>query len=68
MGTTSFGGDRPEHFFGKRKTQPEDAETRLRFPECLDEFDGSRESAIAALERSLEQHVQRAHAAVKEKG
>jgi len=38
-----------------------------RSTECLDEFYGSREVALRELQKSLDQHVRRAHAAVQEK-
>ena len=68
MGAVTFGAKRPEPFFGKRKTMPERSEAPLYFPECLDAFYGSRDAARRAVEKSLEQHVERAHAAVRDKG
>lgn len=68
MGLVRFGGDRPKHYFGKRKTLAKRASAALRFPTCVDSFYGTREAAMAALKKSLVGHVQRAHAAVRSKG
>ena len=67
LGKTVIVGLRPDAYFGKRKTMPEQASFEVREPTWLIEELG-REGAAEELRDALERNVQEARAAVRERG
>ena len=68
MGKRIIGGKRPAHFFGKRKTLPDEAAIVLAYPNELEQHFGSRDAANAAIQDKLTWHLERARTAIANKG
>ncbi|MFT5359258.1 MAG: putative transposase, partial [Polyangiales bacterium] len=68
MGIKRYRAKRPEHYFGKQKTLPEESSFELMMCPWLLAHYGSRDSALAALKARLKDHVDKALRAVKAKG
>ena len=69
MGKVDIGGQRPEAYFGKRKTAPEEAFTPLRLPAIvLAYYEGDEDAVREALKSSRDGHVAKAHAEMRDRG